>query len=122
MMNRREEIEARLYQLSVRPLEPVSVAAMHAAQRHAEPPKPWTLAIARMRAAQGLPAATPRCTCEPPKPWTLALAARRAAEQQKPPQVSVPMVAGYPERGEDEAGVPKPWSIALAARRAAEGR
>jgi hypothetical protein len=49
------------------------VQAMHAQQRNAEPPRPWTLALA----ARGQQASTPRHgTNEPPKPWTIALRQR----------------------------------------------
>lgn len=54
---------------------PSSVAAMHATQRSAEPPKPWTVALR----SRGVAAAAPHSGSEPPKPYTLALA-RLAAE------------------------------------------
>ena len=59
---------------------PRSVAAMHAMRRNAEPPAPWSLALAARRAAEGLPpVAAHRTSSEVPKPYTLALQ-RRAAE------------------------------------------
>lgn len=59
---------------------PRVVARAHDMQRSAEPPAPWSLALAARRAAEGLPpVAARRTSSEVPKPYTLALQ-RRAAE------------------------------------------
>jgi hypothetical protein len=87
MRRTREQIESDLYQRSMRaPLEPASVRTAHAAQRGsaAEPPRPYSIAIARLRAAGRLPAATPTGSTYDehgtPTPWRAHVEARRAAE------------------------------------------
>jgi len=61
----------------VRTEVPRSVSQAHALQRF-EPPKPYTLALAARRAAEGSPAAAARRATGVPAPWSIALQQRKA--------------------------------------------
>jgi len=90
-------------------IEPCSVAALHTQQRNFEPPKGYSIALAKM----GQPATTPRrrAAGEVPRPWTEDIAARRASGALPTPTVAHSDGGAEPPRG---------WTLGLAARRAAE--